>query len=104
MSLIRRREAMRALIEQETRKMYNLVKKERYIGGNRPGRFLAKALRMKKTSNYIEKNKNKRQVILDSKIEIAEIFRIMENCTPSIKRTLRRKGGNKKHMRTSKVI
>lgn len=53
--LFRKREVMRVLIEQETRKLYNLVKKERYLGGNRSGKFLAKVLRKKKNTNYIDK-------------------------------------------------
>lgn len=36
MDLYKSREAMRELIELENRKIYNQVKKERYIGGNRP--------------------------------------------------------------------
>lgn len=46
---------MRELIEHENRKVYNLVKKERYIAGNRPSRLLAKVLSKKKNNNYIDK-------------------------------------------------
>lgn len=72
--LIRRREAIRDLIEQETRKLFNLVKKERYIGGNIPGRFLAKALRKKKTSNYIDKIKTRTGDIRYKDKDIATTF------------------------------
>lgn len=44
MSLQRSREEMRNLMEQETRKMYNLVKKDRYIYGSKA---LARALKKK---------------------------------------------------------
>lgn len=45
--LHRKREEMRDLTEHKTHKAYNLVKKERYINGNKPGKFLARALEKK---------------------------------------------------------
>lgn len=53
--LQRRREEMRVLIEHETRQMYNLVKKDRYINGNKPGKLLARALKKKKKRLIISK-------------------------------------------------
>lgn len=46
---------MRDLIEQETRTAYNLVKREIYQYGNKPGKHLARLLGGKKAANYIEK-------------------------------------------------
>lgn len=51
---------MRDLLEQEARAVYNLIKKERYVGGNKPGKFLAKILKKNKITNYIEKIKTKK--------------------------------------------
>lgn len=72
--LFGKREAMRVLIEQETRKLCNLVKKKRYLGGNRPGKFLAKALRRKKNTNYIEKIKTSTGDIRYKDKDIATTF------------------------------
>lgn len=72
--LHRKREEMRDLTEHETRKAYNLVKKERYINGNKPGKFLARALKKKKNVNYIEKIKTKSGKIRYKTSDIAKAF------------------------------
>lgn len=61
LKLSRKREEMRELIEQETRMMYNRVKKERYLYGNKPGRHLAQALakKKKKISKLHRQNTNR---------------------------------------------
>lgn len=52
---------MRDLVEQETRTAYNLIEKERYLGGNKPGKFLAKVL--KKENSQLHRKKLRRQGI-----------------------------------------
>lgn len=47
-NLQKRREELRACTEQEMHKIYNLVKKDRYINGNKPGKLLARALKKRK--------------------------------------------------------
>lgn len=59
LKLSRKREEMRELIEQETRMMYNKVKKVRYLYGNKPGRYLAQALAKKKISKLHRQNTNR---------------------------------------------
>ena len=43
-----KREELREQIEQETRSMFNQVKKERYLWDNKPGKHLANLLKKKK--------------------------------------------------------
>lgn len=71
-----KREAMRDLVEQETRATYNLIKKERYLGGNKPGKFLTKVLKKKKTANCIEKIKT---TVGDMRYRTREIAKIFQN-------------------------
>lgn len=73
-NLLKRREELRACTEQETRKTYNLVKKDRYINGNKPGKLLARALKKKKTSNFIEKIKTKSGEIKYKTCDITKAF------------------------------
>lgn len=88
--LFRSREAIRQLIEQENRKKYNLVKKERYVGSNRPGRLLAKILSKKKNNKYIDKIRSRTNEIQYRDPDIArtfqefysELYSINRNVTP----------------------
>lgn len=66
---------MRELIEQETRMMYNKVKKERYLYGNKPGRYLAQALEKKKSANYIDKIQTGNGEFAHKSVEIAKTFK-----------------------------
>lgn len=72
--LYRKREELRDLTEQETRKAFNLVKKDRYINGNKPGKLLARALKKKKNNNYVEKIRTKSGEIRHRTGDIANTF------------------------------
>lgn len=73
-TLLQKREELRTFLEQETRKTYYLVKKERYINNNKPGRHLARTLKKKKTSNYIERIRNSSGEIKYKTQDIAKTF------------------------------
>lgn len=69
-----KREEMRELVEQESRMVYNKIKKERYQWGNKTGKYLARLLKKKKTANYIEKVQTITGEVVYKKIEIAKTF------------------------------
>ena len=56
-----KREELKGLIEQETRIALNLAKKEKYIWGNKTGKYLANMVKKKRIANYIEKYKQIRE-------------------------------------------
>lgn len=70
--IIIKRGQLSDLMEQETRKVFKNVAKERYKWGNKPGKYLAKISKEKKTQNYIEKIKNGKGEIKYKTTDIAE--------------------------------
>lgn len=73
-TLIIKRDQLKDLMEQETRREFNRVTQERYKWGNKPGKHLAKIFINKKTLNYIEKIKNERGEIVNKTTDIASTF------------------------------
>ena len=72
--LILKRELLKDLMEQETRKEFNRIRKDRYKGGNKPGKYLAKMLRCNKSLNYIEKMQKGRGEMVNKTDDIATAF------------------------------
>lgn len=69
-------------MEQETRKIFNRIKKERYQWGNKTGKYLAKIFKKKKTANYIEKIQNSTGEMVYITTKIAGVFqKYYGNCT-----------------------
>lgn len=60
--LYHKREATRDLVEQGTRAAYNLIKKEKYVGGNTPGKYLAKAIKKRKLLTILRKSRQQQGI------------------------------------------
>ena len=73
-ALILKMELLKDLMEQETRKEFNRLRKDRYKGANKPGKYLAKMLGRNKSLNYIEKIKNGRGEMVNKTADIATAF------------------------------
>lgn len=71
-------------MEQETRKEFNRVIKERYKWRNKPGKHLAKILINKKTLNY-KKIKNERGEMVYKTTDIAKAFQTYYSALYSIR-------------------
>lgn len=84
-ALTLKRDELKELIEQETRKIFNRIKEERYLGGNKTGKYLARIL---KNKNYIEKIQNSTEEMVFTTKDIAGVFQKYYRELYSIKQRL----------------
>lgn len=96
-NLLKKREELRTTLEQETRKMYYLVKKERYMYSNKPGKHLARALKKKKTNNYIESIRTSSGEIKHRTQDIARAFQMFYEALYAIKKGHSREQDKHRH-------
>lgn len=66
---------LKELLEQEMKKTFNKISKERYQWGNKYCKCLARMLRKKKSINFIEKIQNKKGEMIHNTKDIAMVFR-----------------------------
>ena len=97
---ILKKESLKDLMEQETRKEFNRIRKDRYKGGNKPGKYLAKMLRRNKSLNYIEKIKNGRGEMVNKTVNIATAFQTYYSALYAIRKEDTYKGKEKRKEKT----
>lgn len=85
-TLILKRDQLKEWMEQEERREYYRVLQERFKWGNKPGKYLAKMIRKKKSLNYIEKIKNEKGEVVNKTTDIALAFQIYFSSLYAIKK------------------
>lgn len=73
--LVNKREDLKDTMEQESKRTFNIIAKERYQWGNKASKHLARMLKKKKEINYIEKIQNKNGDMVYTTTEIAKVFK-----------------------------
>lgn len=98
-------------MEQETKKVFNKAAKDRYKWGNKPGKYyLVKALKYKKSSNYIEKMKNIKGEMVYKTTKIANVFQSYYSAFCSVRQKetqeVEKNGGKKMqdYLRKAKLL
>lgn len=80
-----KRDELKNIMEQDSKKTFNRITKERYQWGNKANKHLARMLKKKKSINYIETIHNKNGEMVYTTKEIAKVFKSYYGALYSVK-------------------